>query len=120
MRRFFFLFIFLFVVGVTTGFAEPETRLQKGEGRDLVLATCTACHSEALVLKNHMTRERWDETLTWMQEKQGLWELAPDERKSILDYLGKYQGVQGTESAHFHGPSLYRYHYPPNPLAPQE
>ncbi len=93
-----------------------ETFLKEGEGRDLVLGTCTACHSESLVLKNHMTRDHWDETITWMQEKQGLWELSPDERKTILDYLATHQGLEETGNAQAFNSSLYRYHYPPNPL----
>ena len=40
-----------------------------GKGRQLVVDTCTACHSAKLVLQNRMTRDNWDETITWMQEK---------------------------------------------------
>ena len=100
--------------------AQSETLLKPGAGRDLVLATCTACHSELLVLKNHMTRDRWDETITWMQEKQGLWELSQEERKTILDYLAVHQGINDDGKAQAFNPSLYRYHYPPNPLVQQE
>ncbi len=111
------MMVILAVGRVPVGFAEETpTRLKPGEGRELVLGTCTACHSEALVLKNHMTRKRWDETITWMQEKQGLWELSKADRRTILDYLAKHQGVSATGDGRQAGPSLYKHHYPPNPL----
>lgn len=82
-------------------------------GRDTVLANCLACHSTALITQNHMTRARWDETLTWMQEKQGLWEIAPPDRAFILDYLELTQGVEGAagEDSPWAEPR-----YRPNPL----
>lgn len=121
MRRKCFLSIAVFFAALCcSNPAQSETLLKEGEGRDLVLGTCTACHSESLVLKNHMTRDRWDETITWMQEKQGLWELSPDERKTILDYLAVHQGIAETGNAKAFNSSLYRYHYPPNPLVQPE
>ena len=52
--------------------------LPPGDGVDLVLENCTACHSTEIIRENHMSRKAWDETITWMQEKQGLWELGKD------------------------------------------
>ncbi len=121
MRRFIFLLtIILMAVGTSPMGATAETRLQTGKGRDLVLDTCTLCHSESLLLNNRMTREHWDETITWMQEKQGLWQLDPKDRTTILDYLAKYQGVPGAGKSSRTGSALYRYHYPPNPLVKQK
>lgn len=96
-----------------------------GKGRQLVVDTCTACHSAKLVLQNRMTRDNWDETITWMQKKQGLWELTKEERSSILDYLSSVLGVEAgkqgreTEQGISKGPEefkIYRYDYKPNPL----
>jgi hypothetical protein len=94
--------------------AWADTELLPGAERDLVIETCTACHSSAIIRQNHMSRKRWDETITWMQEKQGLMDLSPEIRKRILDYLSEAQGV-GSKSA---DPvkKIYDYDYPPNPL----
>jgi hypothetical protein len=84
-------------------------------GRDQVLAHCVACHATALITQNHMSRERWDATLTWMQETQGLWEIPSPDRAAILDYLAATQGVGAGSGAAEDSPwaaPLYR----PNPL----
>ena len=36
-----------------------------------------------------MSRDRWDETLHWMTEKQGMGELPPTLRNLVLDYLAQ-------------------------------
>lgn len=87
--------------------------LTPGKGRQQVLDNCTACHSTAIILQNHMTRKKWDQTLTWMQEKQGLWNLEPDLREQILDYLSTHQGTKTSPS---HNPLGHQYTYRPNPL----
>ena len=50
-------------------------------------ALCGSCHSFRLVEQQGMDRERWDETLDWMVEEQGMPELDPVLRTRILDYL---------------------------------
>ncbi|MEK9629691.1 MAG: hypothetical protein VW455_11815 [Nitrospinota bacterium] len=87
--------------------------LKPGQGRDQVLENCTVCHSAAIILQNHMTRKKWDQTLTWMQEKQGLWDLEPPLRKKILDYLSTYQGPKNSTNQN---PLGHKYTYKPNPL----
>jgi len=94
--------------------AWADTELLPGAERDLVIETCTACHSSAIIRQNHMSRERWDETITWMQEKQGLMELSPEMRKRILDYLSEVQGVSSKSTERLQ--KIYDYDYPPNPL----
>ncbi len=104
--------IFLFVVGA--GQAQEGKMLPPDADRELVADTCTACHSAALIVQNRMSRARWDETLTWMQEKQGLGPLSPEVRRRILDYLARHQGVDAG-----HSPArnrMYEFDYPPNPL----
>lgn len=103
------------------------------KGRETVFGICTQCHSTAIILQNHLTRERWDTTITWMQEKQGLHYLPPDTRNEILDYLAATQGVTATTSAAAAAPAataakekaaeskpaksgMYQYDYPPNPI----
>ena len=89
--------------------------LPPGDGVDLVLENCTACHSTEIIRENHMSRKAWDETITWMQEKQGLWELGKD-RKIILDYLSKAQGEEKNKATGREGNSMYEFNYPANPL----
>ena len=89
--------------------------LPPGKGREQVLENCTACHSTAIILQNRMPRKQWDQTLTWMQKKQGLRDLEPDLRKTILDYLSTHQGTKKTLPQP-HNPMRHQYSYQPNPL----
>ena len=89
--------------------------LPPGEGIDLVLENCTACHSADIIRKNHMNREAWDTTISWMQEKQGLWKLGKD-RKIILDYLSKTQGVEKSKAGGRECNPMYEFDYLANPL----
>ena len=57
-------------------------------GWEAVRANCTACHSSRLVIQNKLTKEVWLETIRWMQEGQGLWQLG-DFEPIILNYLAK-------------------------------
>lgn len=100
---------------VVYGEESPYQGLPPGKGREQVLDNCTACHSTAIILQNHMPRKQWDQTLTWMQKKQGLWNLEPSLRKTILDYLSTHQG---TKKPLFqpHNPLGHQYSYRPNPL----
>lgn len=68
---------------------DVQTGLLAGEGLQLVKGNCTACHSSALILQNHFTREGWHEKIVWMQETQGLWDLGKNE-DIILDYLATH------------------------------
>ena len=98
-------------------FAETEPELPKGPHRDVVEETCTACHSAAIILQNRMSRKRWNETITWMQDEQGLMELPPVTRTQILDYLETVRGMAspaGKPSPKTH--RMYEFDYPPNPL----
>ncbi|MDX1362922.1 hypothetical protein [Arenibacter latericius] len=63
-----------------------RTGLKDGEGLMTVVNNCTNCHSAQLVIQNRMNREKWVETIRWMQETQNLWDLGKNE-EVILDYL---------------------------------
>lgn len=56
---------------------------------ELVVATCTACHSGKLVLQNRATADGWREMIHWMQETQNLWDLGENEDK-IVEYLATH------------------------------
>ena len=70
---------------------DAQSGLVKADGFNLVLAHCSACHSSSLITQNAMSRERWLETIRWMQETQKLWPLGEAE-PLILDYLSTWYG----------------------------
>lgn len=72
---------------VVNGIHQP-TGLAFADGFELIQQNCLACHSSKLITQNRMSRERWKETIVWMQETQKLWDLGVNESR-ILDYLAK-------------------------------
>ena len=71
---------------------EEPSVFPDGPYRDEVFYLCTACHSSRLVRNQAMSRERWDETLSWMSERHGMPDLAGEERAHFLDYLTAHFG----------------------------
>lgn len=67
--------------------------LPPGAGREEVFYLCNACHSLNTVKQQGLPRDRWDELLDWMTEKQGMPALAGDERDAVLDYLAASFGI---------------------------
>ena len=92
--------------------------LRPEKGREMVLENCVLCHSTAIIVSNHMSRERWDEAITWMQDEHNLWPLETNDRTLILDYLEATQGESALDDDQFDVRSnpwawpLYR----PNPI----
>ncbi len=89
----FFCFLFFFWTSFFYLFAEEQkkdtaTGFVIDKGWEIVRANCTGCHSSRLVIQNRLTRKVWVETIRWMQEEQGLWQLG-DFEPVILDYLAK-------------------------------
>ena len=60
---------------------------------ELVRGQCTACHSAKLITQSSASREGWEQMIRWMQQKQGLWDLGPNE-SPILDYLTAHYGIK--------------------------
>jgi hypothetical protein len=58
-----------------------------GAHRDDTFYRCTACHGFKIVAAQGLSRERWDESITWMSEKHNMPKLEGDERTKVLDYL---------------------------------
>ena len=91
--------------------------LPAGQGRATVYGVCSGCHSTQLIQQQAMNRKKWDETLTWMIQQQGMANLQPQLRRIILDYLVEHFGpnAQNREgqrpSTGIRRPTL-------NPLAP--
>ena len=64
--------------------------LVAAEGAEETYYACTACHSEMIVAQQGKTREGWSGLLDWMTEEQGMPELGPSERRTILNYLSAH------------------------------
>lgn len=70
---------------------EPEepTVLPEGAGREDTFYRCVACHSTAIIRRQGLSRERWDELMDWMTEKHGMPALDAAEREVIVGYLAQ-------------------------------
>ena len=80
---------------LATHFGEEQDwqGLPPGTGREEVFYACNACHSLMLVTQQGMSRDRWDETLEWMVEEQGMNPIDDVAmRERILDYLAAHFG----------------------------
>jgi cytochrome c len=69
--------------------------LVEGPGQEDVFYNCGTCHSLRTVTNQRLQRWRWDQLLTWMVDEQGMAELDPETRASILEYLVAHYGVPG-------------------------
>ncbi|MGF1527685.1 MAG: hypothetical protein ACFCBW_12965, partial [Candidatus Competibacterales bacterium] len=70
----------------------------EGPGRETVGYFCQACHSLALVKQQRLSRQGWDELLTWMTQKQNMAALQGERRELFLDYLSSHFGSQGAQT----------------------
>ena len=68
---------------------EQVEDLPEGLGREETFGMCSACHAYRLVSNQGMTRERWDETMTWMTQRHGMPDIRGADRDLILDYLAR-------------------------------
>ena len=75
----------------------------EGEGRMLVGALCSGCHSLALVKQQGLSRHGWDELLTWMTEEQNMPALSGARRELFLDYLSANFGAEQKSTAPANG-----------------
>ena len=66
---------------------EKPEQYPDGPNRENTFYFCTPCHSFKLVAAQGMSRERWDESLTWMVERHKMPDVQGEDRKKILDYL---------------------------------
>ncbi len=116
-----FLLLIIFIISKASHLSASElvSNLPEGEGRDLVIENCTACHTASIIKQNRMNRKEWNETIDWMQKNQGMWELETAERNIILNYLaghlGKKESSLGSEGNQRSNP-MYEFQYLPNPL----
>jgi hypothetical protein len=75
---------------------EKPENFPAGAGRDDTFYFCTACHNFKLVAQQGMTREQWDESLTWMTARHKMPMLEGKDREIILGYLATAYGPRTT------------------------
>lgn len=74
-------------------------------GRDDTFYACTACHGFKLITQQGMTREQWDESLTWMSQRHKMPVPSAKERETILTYLAtNYAPKTGTTARGWKNP----------------
>lgn len=69
------------------GHERPGEDFPQGPNREDTFYFCTACHGFKLVAAQGMSRERWDESFTWMVERHKMPKPEGQERERMLDYL---------------------------------
>ena len=75
--------------GYVRDVADVPENLPEGAAREEVFWFCTACHSSALMARQGLSRDRWDDLLTWMTDRHGMAPLEGAERDKFLDYLAE-------------------------------
>jgi hypothetical protein len=66
-----------------------KTGLKADENLQLIIQSCTSCHSAKLITQNRASRMGWKNMIDWMQATQGLTDLG-DREPLILDYLAEH------------------------------
>lgn len=80
---------------LVTGGIHIRTGMYDDPNLQLVISSCTPCHSSKLITQNKATRDGWKKMIEWMQETQGLSDLGSSE-PAILGYLAKYYAPKET------------------------
>lgn len=118
MRRIALLIAAASLTGLAAAaFAQPKTftprdespeEFTAGPGRDETFYTCTACHNFKLVAQQGMSRQRWDEIITMMNEKHGMPLPDAKDRETLLNYLEAAYPPQAQERGGWQNPFLNR------------
>lgn len=69
---------------------ESPEDLPAGHGREETFYLCTPCHGFKIVAQQGLTRDQWDDSLSWMTTKHGMNPIEGGDRKLILDYLEQH------------------------------
>jgi mono/diheme cytochrome c family protein len=78
--------------------------LPAGAGREETFALCTACHGYKIVSNQGLSREKWDETLTYMTQRHNMPALEGDDRETILKYLAEMHPPRAPRGRGFANP----------------
>lgn len=92
---------------------DEATGLRIDEGWALVKEKCTRCHSPLLITQNSGSEPVWLSRIRWMQETQGLEDLAAVDEAAILAYLARNYGPKAASRRSALAPALL----PRNPYA---
>ncbi|EAS45745.1 hypothetical protein [Photobacterium profundum] len=79
------------VISKKTYPVDPESGLIMAPGWEVVNYQCNACHTSMIIPQNSGTKEVWRETIQWMVDTQGLWDLS-ETWDPVLDYLSTNYG----------------------------
>jgi len=76
----------------TIAAAQATGDLPDGEGRKILLASCTACHelTEVTKFKGYYTRDEWRDVIKTMVEYGA--QIKPADIDVLVDYLDKHFG----------------------------
>lgn len=77
------------IAAPAAAFENPED-LPEGEGREDTFYACVACHDMQVVTRQGMSRPMWEDTITLMIERHGMFDLDPEEREIIVNYLTEH------------------------------
>ncbi|MDJ0836575.1 MAG: hypothetical protein QNK37_08660 [Acidobacteriota bacterium] len=66
-----------------------ETGFIVDKGLIMVKANCTSCHGPKLIQQNRADAEGWKAIIRTMQKEHGLWQMAPEIEKQVIDYLAR-------------------------------
>jgi glucose dehydrogenase len=72
---------------LSTGLDAP---LPEGEGRQVVMQVCAACHGYGMFSRSRMSRQEWAAVVTDMIQRGA--KGTDSEMRTVLDYLAKYFG----------------------------
>ena len=98
-NRLFLIFLTFVLIGITQAINARAAEnnwggLPKGAGQEEVFYQCGSCHSLMLVKQQGLSRDRWEDTLVWMIEEQGMSRPTDEKWALILDYLSTHFGSQ--------------------------
>jgi hypothetical protein len=86
--------------------AEDPDQFPDGPGRDDAFYACGGCHAFRLVANQGLSRERWNETISYMTERHGMPKLEGKDRELILNYLAKTFPPKPEQNRGFQNPFL--------------
>ena len=86
--------------------AEDPDSYPEGPGRDDAFYACAGCHAFRLVANQGLSRERWNETISYMTERHGMPKLEGKDRELILNYLAKTYPPKQDRNPGFQNPFL--------------
>lgn len=65
--------------------------VQEGEGKEVFLSRCTACHALTDVVSKRKTRPQWEQRIREMIDLGA--KVPPDDVKTITNYLATHYGL---------------------------